>query len=81
MEGLIHGDEPCNTNTRFQSVVIRGKAFMVENPDEKRAALDAIVAKHAPRHSGESYPDSMLKMTAVIGVRVESCTGKRYPGE
>ena len=80
MGSLIHGDGPCNTNTEFKSVIIRGKAALVEERDEKAAALDAIVAKYAAQHSGSPYPDSMMKMTAVIRITVDSCTGKQYPG-
>lgn len=76
---LIHDPAlPCDTNTEYQSVIIRGQATVVEAPATVTGVLDAIVAKYAPQHAGKTYPPNMLKMTAVIAVDVTSCTGKFY---
>lgn len=80
MISLIHDDEdPCATNTEYESVVIRAIASMVEDTDMKTAILDAIVQKYTPRHAGKPYSPNMLKMTGVIELKVQSCTGKYYP--
>ena len=81
MRSLLHGEEPCNTNTEYESVVVRGRASIVDDPALKIAALDAIVAKYTPQHAGKAYPENMLKMTAVIAVSMDSCTGKYYPAQ
>lgn len=81
MTGLNHGDGPCATNTTYESVIIRGRAALVEDPDVKTAALDAIVAKYTPQHIGKGYPANMMQMTAVITISVESRTGKYYAAE
>ncbi|MDL2272534.1 pyridoxamine 5'-phosphate oxidase family protein [Desulfovibrio sp. OttesenSCG-928-I05] len=80
MLSIIHDDEkPCDTNTEYKSVIIRGSASMVDDPDIKISVLDAIVKKYTPQHAGTAYPPNMLKMTGVIRVEVQSCTGKYYP--
>lgn len=79
MQGLIHAPEPCDTNTAYQSVIIRGTAREVDATPEKIAALNAIVNKYTPQHEDGAYPDRMLKMTAVIAIAGERCTGKFYP--
>ena len=82
MLSLIHDDEnPCDTNTEYNSVIIRAVASIVENVDKKTAVLDAIVKKYTPQHTGKTYPANMLKMTGVIELAVQSCTGKYYPGK
>ena len=82
MISIIHDDEnPCDTNTEYKSVIIRAVASVVENPDMKTAILDAIVKKYTPQHAGKTYPPNMLKMTGVIELAVQSCTGKYYPGK
>ena len=76
---IHHPDLPCDTNTAYQSVIIRGRASVVQDTATVTRVLDAIVAKYTPRHAGKGYPPNMLKMTAVIAVDVTSCTGKFYP--
>lgn len=79
MLSLIHDPAlPCDTNTEYQSVIIRGRASVVESPAAVANVLDAVVAKYAPQHVGKAYPPNMLKMTAVIAVDAMSCTGKFY---
>ena len=78
MQCLLHGEEPCNTNTGYESVIIRGRVSMVEDPAEKIAVLDAFVAKYTPQHIGKPFPESSVKATAIVAISVESCTGKLY---
>lgn len=82
MISLIHDEEkPCDTNTEYESVIIRGSASLVADPDVKTSVLDAIVEKYTPQHAGKAYPPNMLKMTGVIRLQIKSCTGKYYPRE
>lgn len=74
----LQADVPCNTNTAYQSVIITGHAAELKDADAKAAVLDAIVAKYTPQHSGKSYPDNMLKMTAVVEITILEITGKYY---
>lgn len=45
MEELLLDPEekPCDTNTQYQSVVIKGTIEIIENLDEKKTVLSAIV--------------------------------------
>ncbi|WP_291302629.1 pyridoxamine 5'-phosphate oxidase family protein [Desulfovibrio sp. MES5] len=80
MLGLIHdAEKPCDTNTTYESVIIRGHATVVADTDVKLAVLDAFVRKYTPQHSGKSYPEAMVKMTGIIELSIQSCTGKYYP--
>lgn len=80
LESLLHDDDPCDTNTVYQSVIIMGTAEVVEDMGEKTGVLGAVVAKYTPQHIGRVFPESMLKMTAVVRISIGSCTGKYYPG-
>jgi nitroimidazol reductase NimA-like FMN-containing flavoprotein (pyridoxamine 5'-phosphate oxidase superfamily) len=75
---LVHGQSARETNTTYKSVVIRGLASVVEDDDVLTRALDAIVAKYAPRHVGGEYLDKGLAITAVIAVEILRITGKYY---
>ena len=80
MIGLVHhAQEACDTNTAYESVIIRGHAAIIADDAAKRAVLDAFVRKYAPQHAGGSYPDAMVKMTGIIELSIQSCTGKYYP--
>lgn len=80
MRGLLMDKEekPCDTNTAYASVVIRGTAQLVEDMDEKKAALSAVIQKYTPHLSGKEIPFNMLKGTAVMKLSVCEMTGKYY---
>jgi nitroimidazol reductase NimA-like FMN-containing flavoprotein (pyridoxamine 5'-phosphate oxidase superfamily) len=77
-EGLIHADEPCDTNTKFKSVVIKGEARIVEDDSIKRKVLDLIVKKYTPRHAGKEFPDGAFQITGIIEIKILALTGKYY---
>jgi uncharacterized protein len=66
----------CGWGACYRSVIGFGRAVLVENPLEKRAALDRIMA-HYGGHAPFSYEDPILAKTVVIRVDIESITGKR----
>ena len=70
--------KPCDTNTAYASVVIQGKAQVVEDLNEKKAALSAIILKYTPHLAEKEIPFNMLKGTAVIKLSVCQITGKYY---
>ncbi|HML04704.1 MAG TPA: pyridoxamine 5'-phosphate oxidase family protein [Methanobacterium sp.] len=78
MKGLILDESPWNVNTEYKSVVIMGKASIVEGHDLKEAALNKIVEKYTPNLTGIEFPDNVMRGTSVIEIIVEECTGKYY---
>lgn len=80
MEGLLldGAGTPCDTNTKYQSVIAQGQAEIVSDIDRKRAVLDAIVDKYTPQYSGTRLPDNMVKGTAVVVINVTELTGKYW---
>jgi nitroimidazol reductase NimA-like FMN-containing flavoprotein (pyridoxamine 5'-phosphate oxidase superfamily) len=64
----------CDWGVKFQSVIGFGKASFVEDSDEKRKALDIIMAQYSDKQF--EFPENMLKATAVIKVEIGSMTGK-----
>ena len=80
MDGLLlpDNDIPCDVNTRYESVVIRGTAALIEDEARKVAILRRIVAKYTPRLKEHPLPEDMLAGTAVIEVTPVSISGKYY---
>lgn len=80
MHGLLldPNEKPCDTNTAYSSVIIQGTAQLIEDMNEKKAALLAIIQKYTPHLAEKEIPFNMLKGTAVIKLSVSKMTGKYY---
>mgnify|MGYP000521895103 CR=1 FL=1 len=70
--------QPCQVHQLYHSVIIRGKAEVVEEITEKVGALNALMASHEERPDfDEIQPDMAgVKICSVVAVRVESITAK-----
>lgn len=76
---LFDPDEnPCDTNTKYESITIQGEANFVEDLDKKREILWAIVGKYTPKLTGREFPQNMLKGTAVLKIIPQQITGKYF---
>ncbi len=72
--------EGCNVTQFYHSVIVRGKAEIVTDVDEKAAALTALVASHEPegrRFQKISAETRAVGMCEVVAIRIETITGKR----
>ena len=80
MIGLIMDAEgrPCEINTEYESVVIKGCAEILDSIKVKEAALRRIVKKYTPQLADKDLPENMLKGTAVIRIVPAAITGKYY---
>ncbi len=70
--------KPCDTNTKYESVIISGVAKPVDDIKEKGRILKEIVKKYTPQLAKNEIPDNMVKSTAVIRIDVTEITGKYY---
>ena len=65
----------CEWGVEYKSVIGSGRAQLLENLDEKIAALNIIMSQYSDRIF--EYPDETLEKTAVIKVQIDSMTGKQ----
>lgn len=68
-------EKACNWSMKYKSVIGFGKASIIEDQEEKRMALNYIMAQYSDQKF--QFPDKALKATAVIKVAIESMTGKQ----
>ena len=73
---VILGQSACGCSARYESVIGFGRAAIVGEPSEKRAALDRIM-EHYGVQGKFIYPDDILEKTTVIRIAIESLTAKR----
>lgn len=71
-------EDPCDVNTEFNSIIVEGKAFLVNEFDEKQKALSMIVSKFTPHLVSKELPEKMIKGTAVIRIDILKCVGRYY---
>lgn len=71
-------ENPCDTNTKYESITIQGKVNFVQELDKKREILSAIVGKYTPQLLGREFPPNMLKGTAVLELVPHQITGKYF---
>lgn len=77
-EGLIldQKGQPCDTNTKYQSVVLAGLASLIEDPVSKKEILTGIAAKYTPCLTASGMTDAMIRATAVAAIKCLDLTGK-----
>lgn len=73
---MVPGAEACEWSVKYRSVIGFGKASLVENKEEKIAALNVIM-KHYSGTSAHEYRPHSFKSAAIIKIQIESMTGKR----
>jgi nitroimidazol reductase NimA-like FMN-containing flavoprotein (pyridoxamine 5'-phosphate oxidase superfamily) len=68
-------------SNEYASVVVFGQAHLVENEDEKRRALQALLDKYFPDlRPGRDYrpmTEAELNATAVYAIEIETWSGKQ----
>lgn len=72
---LETSEKACSFGIEYKSIIGSGKASFIEDQNEKKKALDAIMAQYAK--GSFEYPPNMLASVAVIKVDIEEIVGKR----
>ena len=72
--------ESCNVHQFYHCVIIRGRAEIVSDLEEKIAALTALIASHEPqgrRFRQITAETEAVALCEVVAVRIEMISGKR----
>lgn len=70
--------KPEEFSTDYESIVIFGKATIIDSKEEKIEALKSFIEKFSPEFStkGYDYVHRAVKKTALIKIQIEEMTGK-----
>lgn len=75
---LVKSEIACNWGMKYYSVIGSGKAYFVEDMDEKRKILDIIMQKYDKTDlKSFEYSEKSLNKTLVIKVELTEITGKK----
>lgn len=81
---VVPGGQACNWSVRYQSVIGFGRASVVEDPDERRAGLNALLAQYSEcaqhEESEIEIPQHISPETVILRVDIHSITGKESTG-
>ncbi|ORT60967.1 hypothetical protein BKD26_07190 [Streptomyces sp. CB03238] len=82
VDGLVLARSAFHHSINYRSVVVHGIAHQVTDPDEKRAALDALVDHVVPGRSADSRPANAkeLAATAVLRLDLDEVSAKLRTG-
>ncbi len=71
---LVKAEQACKWDINYRSVIGFGRASIVEDLDEKRRALDLLMAHYS--EANYTYPEKALEKTAIVRVDIEQLTAK-----
>ncbi|MGI5141533.1 MULTISPECIES: pyridoxamine 5'-phosphate oxidase family protein [unclassified Streptomyces] len=82
VDGLVLARSAFHHSINYRSVVVHGVAHQVDDPEEKRIALDAVVDQVTPGRSRDSRPANKkeLAATAVIRLDLDAVSAKVRTG-
>ncbi len=75
---VITAEKACGWGTRYESVIAWGSPQILDDPEEKRAGLDLILAHYAEPGPAApwTYDDATLGRTVEVRIVLDSITGK-----
>ena len=71
----IESEKACGWSMKYQSVIVFGQAFFIEDLDEKKGAMNIIMKQYSDKSF--QFPENQFKAIAVIKVDIESITAKQ----
>ena len=71
LDGLVLARSAFHHSVNYRSVVVHGKATVVEDPQEKTTALAALVEAVAPGRTGGTRPPSRNELAATTVLRLD----------
>ncbi|HDQ73891.1 MAG TPA: pyridoxamine 5'-phosphate oxidase family protein [Chloroflexi bacterium] len=71
---MVEAKRACKWDVKYRSVIGFGHASIVEDPAEKRRALDLMMAHYSD--ADYAYPEEILAKTSIVRVDVEQLTAK-----
>lgn len=74
-------DVPCKADYLYRSVIIKGKAHIITDRDERLSALKKLMEKYQPEGGFGEFPEDKLLLTSIVRIDIEEITGKEDLGK
>jgi nitroimidazol reductase NimA-like FMN-containing flavoprotein (pyridoxamine 5'-phosphate oxidase superfamily) len=76
---FVQGDSPCRDAFSYRSLLVWGRARLIEGAAAREAALRAIVAKYDPAAAGVPFGEKDFAQTLLFAVAIERASFKQEP--
>jgi len=73
-------ENPCTAEYLYRSVIVKGRAAIVEDERERIDALSALMEKYQPDGGYGAFLPEKLAITGIVRIDIESMTGKQDLG-
>jgi len=73
-------NQPCEAEYLYRSIIIKGRAHIIEDRAEKLFALKRLMEKYQPEGDYGEIPEEKLRITGVVRIDIEEMTGKEDLG-
>ena len=74
-------ENPCRAGYLYRSVIVRGRAGIVEDRAERLLALDCLMLKYQPEGRFGPYPEEKFELTCIVRIDIEDMSGKEDLGK
>ena len=72
---------PCRAEYLYRSVIIKGRAHIVEEAGERIQGLELLMKKYQPEGGYSELPEDTVKITSIVRINIEEMTGKEDLGK
>ena len=73
--------QPCEAEYLYRSVIIKGRASLVEDHEERTLAFKSLMDKYQPEGGYGEYLNEKLAMTGIVRIDVAEISGKEDLGK
>lgn len=73
--------QPCEAEYLYRSVIVKGRASLVTDDDERAAAFSGLMDKYQPEGGYGAYLPEKLARTGIIRIEIKELTGKEDLGK
>lgn len=82
LDGLVLARSAMHHSANYRSAMLVGKASLVDDPEEKRVAMEAVIEHIVPGRWREvrAPTDNELKATSVLAIPIEEASAKARTG-
>ena len=74
-------ENPCAAEFLYRSVIIKGRATIVDDEQEQRAALLGLMRKYQPEGGYGDFLPARIAVTGVVRIEIEQLSGKQDLGK
>ena len=70
----------CSANYFYRSIIVKGKAHLVNQREKKLSILKKLMEKYQPEGGYDEFAGAVVRKTAVVEISIEELTGKQSLG-